>query len=55
MNMSTKDKPGRVRKNFRIPADLAEWVDKFAQNKNTTMTQLIINYFLDLRRKGGSQ
>ena len=34
-----------VRKNFRIPAELAEGIEKYAKEKNTNMTRLIVDYF----------
>jgi len=50
--MPTKDKTSkRVRKNFRLPPDLATWIDAFARRKNTNMTQIIIDYFTDLRKR----
>lgn len=39
----------RKRKNFRIPADLADWAEQYASNKNTSMTQLIVDYLTHLR------
>ena len=39
----------RKRKNFRIPADLADWAEKYAADKNTSMTQLIVDYLTHLR------
>jgi hypothetical protein len=41
----------RKRKNFRIPSDLADWAEKYAQDKNTSMTQLIVDYLTDLRER----
>ena len=45
------NKSSRVRKNFRFPPDLTLWVEKYAEAKNTSMTQLIIDYFTSLREK----
>ena len=39
------------RKNFRLPLVLSEWVEKYAKDRNTTVTQLIIDHFTDLRRR----
>lgn len=47
MTQTTEDRP-RKRKNFRIPADLADWAEQHAASKNTTMTQLIIDFLTDL-------
>lgn len=47
---ATEDRP-RKRKNFRIPADLADWAEQHAASKNTTMTQLIIDFLTDLHSK----
>lgn len=41
----------RKRKNFRIPADLADWAEQYAADKNTSMTQLIVDYLTDLRER----
>lgn len=50
--MSTK--PPKVLKSFLMPEDLAEWIKEYAKAHNTTMTQLIINYFTELREKAKS-
>jgi len=34
----------RARLNVRIPADLLEWAKKYAKKKNTTVTQLLIDF-----------
>lgn len=47
----SSQKPERVRKNFRLPADLVAWVEIFAKRKNTNMTQLIIDHLTDLRER----
>lgn len=39
----------RKRKNFRIPSDLADWAEQYASDRNTSMTQLIVDYLTDLR------
>ena len=31
--------------------DLTLWVEKYAKSKNTSMTQLIIDYFTSLKEK----
>lgn len=49
--MSEKSTP-RVLMNFRIPADLAEFMRQHATERETTMTQLIIDYFETLRGRG---
>ncbi len=41
----------QMRKNFRFPADLAEWVDRYAEAHNTTTTQILVDYLTDLRRR----
>jgi hypothetical protein len=42
---------GKVRKNFRFPADLAVWAQKYADKKGTNVTKLIIDYFTSLREQ----
>ncbi len=37
--------------NFRLPADLLEWVKAFAKEKNTTVTRLIVDHFTELRAR----
>lgn len=39
----------RVRKNFNLPAELVRWAETYVDRKNTTMTQLIVDYLTDLR------
>lgn len=41
----------KARKNFLMPRDLADWVEKYASDHNTTMTRLIVDYFTNLRRE----
>ena len=41
----------RKRKNFRIPEDLAAWAERYAKRKNTSMTQLIVDFLTDLREE----
>lgn len=47
----TKTERGPVRKNFRMPADLDDWVSDYAKENNTTMTRLIIDYLTGLRKQ----
>jgi hypothetical protein len=52
----SKSKNGRkVRKNFRFPADLAKWAESYAARKNTSMTQMIIDYLTDLREQASGK
>lgn len=34
----------KTRLNIRIPKDLLNWAKKYAKKKNTTVTQLIVDY-----------
>lgn len=43
------EKPKSTRKNFRLPASLAEWIDSYCKRKNTNMSRLIVDYFTFLR------
>lgn len=47
----SKAKTERVRKNFVFPAELSAWIEKYAQDNNTTMTRLILDHFTNLRRQ----
>jgi hypothetical protein len=42
---------GKVRLNLRLPIDLDNWVKKYAKDTNTTVTQVVIQCFTDLRKK----
>lgn len=46
-----KTKPKRVRKNLRLPDDLVVWAESFAQSKNKTLTQLVIDCLTDLKER----
>lgn len=46
---------GKSRINIRLPADLDTFVKGYATAHNTTVTQLIVDYFMDLRRKQQEQ
>jgi hypothetical protein len=46
-----KLKNSKVRKNFRFPADLAEWAQSYADRKGTNVTKLIVDYFVLLREQ----
>jgi hypothetical protein len=35
----------KSRLNLRVPSELMEWVKRFAQQRNTTVTQLVVDYF----------
>ena len=44
-------KPLTKRKNFVFPADLVEWVEKYAAANNTTVTRLLLDHLTNLRRQ----
>ncbi len=46
-----KHKNGKVRKNFRFPADLAQWAQEYADKRGTNVTKLIVEYFTTLREQ----
>lgn len=46
-----KTAPAKVRKNFLVPADLAAWVESYAKKNHTTMTHLILEHLMNLRRE----
>lgn len=44
--------PGEKRRvNFKVDGELSDWAFGYAKRHNTTVTQLIIDYFQDLQRK----
>lgn len=54
MSKTVKKKPRRVvgekrRLNLKLDGDLAEWVFDFAKRHDTSVTQLIIDFFKDMR------
>lgn len=42
---------GKSRINLRIPPDLDAWITAYAKRNNTTMTELIIRHFLEIKQK----
>lgn len=50
-----KAKNNKVRKNFIFPSDLADWAAQYAKEKNTSMTQLIVDYLTDLKKREESE
>ena len=49
--MSNVERAKSARKNFRLPAELAEWIDSYCKKKNTNMTRLIVEYFTFLKEQ----
>lgn len=49
-----KAKRDRVRKNFVFPSEIADWAQKYARDHNTSMTQLIVDYFTTLKKQAES-
>ena len=45
------DPNDKKRKNFRIPSDLAAWAEEYAASKNTSVTQLVIDHWTELREQ----
>lgn len=39
----------RIRVNMRLPNDLIEWVKEYAEARNTTLTQVVVDELTDLR------
>lgn len=44
-------KSSKARFNAKLPDDLYEWARDYAQRKNTTVTQLIVDHLRELRLK----
>lgn len=49
------DEYGKARLNLRLPADLHRFICRHAKATNTTVTQLIIDYFTELKRRDASE
>jgi hypothetical protein len=43
------------RVNLKLDGELAEWAFSFADRHNTSVTQLIIDHFLGLRKQEGER
>lgn len=44
-----EEKEKRVRVNLRLPPDLVEWTKEYADAKNTTLTQVVVDKLTDLQ------
>ncbi len=42
---------GTVRWNMRIPPELDAWAKAYAKRYNTTVTSMVINFLMDLKRQ----
>lgn len=51
MIMGRQTKPRRERLNMRIPSDLLGWAKGYVSVKNTTVTQLFVDYLTDLKER----
>lgn len=50
-----KKKVTRDRLTMRIPADLLDWVRSFSKKKEKTVTQVVVDHFVDLREKDNAK
>lgn len=41
----------KVRKNFLIPVELADWLDSYTKTNNVTMTQIIVDHLTSLKKQ----
>lgn len=39
----------RIRVNMRLPPDLVEWAKEYAEARNTTLTQVVVNELTNLQ------
>lgn len=39
----------RIRVNMRLPSELVEWAKEYADSKNTTFTQVVVDKLTDLQ------
>lgn len=42
-------RPKRTRVNLRIPSDLLKWIKKYARERNTSVTQLVVVHFMNTK------
>lgn len=42
---------GKGRLNLRVPLELDEFIKGYAQKKNTTVTQIVIDHFTELKEQ----
>jgi hypothetical protein len=45
----------KVRKNFVFPADIVKWAEKHAEENDTTLTRIILDHLLYLRRQSEAE
>lgn len=45
--MVARTKKSRI--NLRIPTDLVKWMKKYAKERNTTLTQLVVLHFMNTK------
>jgi hypothetical protein len=45
----------KVRKNFVFPSDIVKWAEKHAEANNTTLTRIILDHLLQLRRQSEAE
>lgn len=48
-----KKAPKRARLNLRVPADLLKWMKKYAEDRSTTVTEIVVLHFMNT--KSGEQ
>jgi uncharacterized protein (DUF1778 family) len=49
--MTNEHKTKRERLTMRIPEDLLKWVRKFAKAKRKTVTQVVVDHFVELKER----
>jgi hypothetical protein len=42
---------GKVKRTLRLRAELDKWMRDYAKDQHTTVSQLVIDYFTDLRKR----
>jgi hypothetical protein len=50
MARPNKRKAEKIRLNIRLPMDLSYWAKRYAHEHNTNVTQLIVDYFTELKK-----
>lgn len=52
--MAATKQPKRARLNLRIPADLSSWAKKWAKKRNTTVTQVIVDFLTSKKEEANA-
>lgn len=51
--IKSSSQPKRIRLDMRFPKDLLRWLQKYAQTKRKTVTQIFVDHAVDLKERDG--